>query len=70
VKRCHSLGLVSLGAQPSNSELIDMKCATFLLFFVVLSSAYKVDVIDVESWRYEYIKYNLTGDQPQVRLVF
>jgi len=54
-----------------NSELVAMKRAAFALFFAVLSSAYKVDVIDdAEKKKHEHPKFSLTDDQPKVKLVF
>jgi len=48
-----------------------MKSFAFALIFAVISSAYKVNVIDdVDSWKLEHPKFNLTGPQPKVRLVF
>jgi len=48
-----------------------MQFLAFALIFAVVSSAYKVNVIDdVESWKLEHPKFNLTGPQPKVRLVY
>jgi len=47
-----------------------MKSVVFALFFVVLSSAYKVNVVDdAKSSDFEYPEFNLTDDQPLVRHV-